>query len=314
LHLHPTVIERPHSNLYKMAHLFCTIPCRRRRIYFAAIIPFSGRTGFVNCQTRYGHLDREWQRVRQEPSPCELTIIVCRSEQIMQAMAVCGFSIDTMGQVFGSLPAGFQRLINDVLQAKSHLATARAVSVRTHVAMPKIVQECMLHDASVGEVSDRSGIGYQCMTFDPSTGQRTKVEINNFFAKLYGLHPEELLARAGNADAQIPMSQLDFLCTMMEEMCGAKLEMRSSKTRYFRFLPQCSGRVKDPLIVRRKNESIYNEAGALLRKQSFYTVVTEEEFDAAKLTNPAICRPISVAIGDNRSAAGILASAHRDFL
>ena len=233
----------------------------------------------------------------------------------MQAMAVCGVRLDTMGMIFGSLPTGFQKLIDDVLEAKSFLATARAASVPTRSAVSPMLEDVPLDDVKLAcEVSERLGIGYQSLTFDPNTGQRTTITCNTTCANLYGVHHEELLARAGNADVEIPMSQMDFFCTMMEEMCSAKLEMRSCTTSYWRWVPLRSGRIQDALIIRRTNVKNYSKAGMLLRNQNFFEVVTAEEYDTIRLANPVVCRPMSAAVGDDRCGADILASANQDYL
>jgi hypothetical protein len=243
-------------------------------------------------------------------------------EQLLQGMATVGHRIADMEQLFSSIPVSFQKLINDTLQALALLAAARAGPKQKKSRLLESVTQSQEvspfshpENVQIGDHYDDVGVGYHCISFDLHTGKRLKLECNNTMAKIFGMHSEEVLARAGHCDTEAPCSQFECLCLLMEEMSSNKHQARSHQTTYHRQLPVQNGRIRgDPLLIRRDLIRDHADTGGLVRIQNFVTVVSEDEYDMMMLNNPTMCRPMSFALGDIRLAAEVLSTAHRDFL
>ena len=255
-----TRVTKPLGNPGQDGELILYQPIKAKNNMLAVDNSFTWKTKIVNLPNKVRYRWSCMLYTAIDPGACArlgLTFAWRGGEQIMKAMAACGHDIDTLGQIFGSLPAGLQRVIEDMLRASAVLAGVKAQSRPAAVADAPPAEQGSEGGGRVVDYYDDQGIGWWSIQFDPITGQRTLLETNNTFAKMMGLHPEEALARAGHGELEVPMSQLEFLCTLMNEMCSAKLETRSCTTTYFRLTQVTRGRVQ----VRERGEGVGGGGG-----------------------------------------------------
>ncbi len=59
--------------------------------------------------------------------------------------------------------------------------------------------------------------GFMQVSFDPETQERRSLFVNTRFAELCGFHREEMLARFGNYDVEVPRPELDSLRILLDD-------------------------------------------------------------------------------------------------
>jgi hypothetical protein len=59
--------------------------------------------------------------------------------------------------------------------------------------------------------------GFMQVSFDPETQERRSLFVNTRFAELSGFHREEMLARFGNYDVEVPRPELDSLRILLDD-------------------------------------------------------------------------------------------------
>mmetsp|Transcript_10389 Transcript_10389/g.20793 ORF Transcript_10389/g.20793 Transcript_10389/m.20793 type:complete len:516 (+) Transcript_10389:182-1729(+) len=233
------------------------------------------------------------------------------SNKIMLRMWECGYSFPALSEMFQSLPLGIQEVMDTALKALGTLAWIRSQQRSSQTPPPKDTSAPeMVSELIVNEVYDRLGCGYWCLTYDDQ-GRRKSLEVNAVLGKMMLMHPEELLARAGHSDVNIPSNQLEFFCTILDDLANAG---EKRLVRYASITRQQNGRLVDAILVRRETLKEYDELGRIMRTQHFLTQVSGEEYDAAVRCDPSMCRPFASIMGDWRCAQEILHDATRDFL
>jgi len=245
--------------------------------------------------------------------------------KIMLRVWDAGYSKAELDSLFGSLTPGLLDTINEALRAFETLAWIKEQSVRQASAASAVTgfvtpeTACQTpHDlqiapqeSAIRDNFDSLGCGWWSLSWDPATGRRIGMEVNKALSSLTQLHPEELLGRAGHSDVKLPCSQLEFFCTVLDDLCNAG---QKYLVRYSTITPQTQGRMMDTILVRRESFRTFNEEGKIVLVQHMLTRVSEEEYDEVYRSDPSLCRPFSSVLGDYRTASEIVAETPRDIL
>jgi len=243
----------------------------------------------------------------QRPEAASLRL----SQTVMRGVWEAGYSVTGLAKMFNELPASVRSVLDKGLwsmeQIFRHNAQNQQALVRRREAPGdnmKLITSLLMKDEN---------IGFWNMDINTETLRRTKLEISPGIANLLNMHPDEMLARVGNKDTELPNSDLEFFCTIIYDIISVH---HDRMTRYSRLLRRCprTGKLIDPFLVRVHSIKERNEEGRVFRMWHILERVTPEEYDEARRKNPQICRPLLEQMGDCRGAEELLESANYDNL
>uniref|UniRef100_A0A7S4NQ69 Uncharacterized protein n=1 Tax=Guillardia theta TaxID=55529 RepID=A0A7S4NQ69_GUITH len=252
-------------------------------------------------------LHLELPDVGQRPEAASLRL----SQTIMRGVWEAGYSVTGLAKMFNELPASVRSVLDKGLWSMEQIFRHNARNQQALVRRTEPPGESMKLIKSL--LMKDENIGFWNMEINTETLRRTKLEISPGIANLLNMHPDEMLARVGNKDTELPNSDLEFFCTIIYDIISLH---QDRLTRYSRLLRRCprTGKLIDPFLVRVHSIKERNEEGRIFRMWHILERVTPDEYDEARRKNPQICRPMLEQMGDCRGAEDLLESANYDNL
>eukprot|EP00286_Rhodomonas_abbreviata_P001569 CAMPEP_0181288212 /NCGR_PEP_ID=MMETSP1101-20121128/208_1 /TAXON_ID=46948 /ORGANISM="Rhodomonas abbreviata, Strain Caron Lab Isolate" /LENGTH=441 /DNA_ID=CAMNT_0023392311 /DNA_START=196 /DNA_END=1518 /DNA_ORIENTATION=+ len=220
-----------------------------------------------------------------------------------------GISTSTLSQMLRKVP--------DLLKPTVHLALSamslklRHLQKQFATSLPSADGESPLPDARCDPRlgNDETDV---CILSNPFSVSREGVEIRNPIYALQaqtGSHPEECLARIANHDCPSPVSEVDFFLTTMNDFLCNPLESNTKWTRFRTGWMTCGGKPdygRPGCFFKLTNVAEKIPGSSIVCNKASFQVITPEQYDIARNLHPEQCRPLSHAIGDNRSGSEVL--------
>jgi len=228
------------------------------------------------------------------------------SHAILARYWEAGYKADDLLQIWRALPPNLKHVLWTGMDAMSYLmdlATGQLPpAVDTSMNQTPPLSCTMLPDESDNQMP----MGTFIMGWDPVLGVRTYCSANRWLVRRAGVHVEEFLARVARCDIPLIETELEHLCSVVDDLIGGRQQV---KIRYMRVTTnianpeQCDeGTIIS--IIRRTNVVKRDETGMrILSTTVLSELVSEEEYDQALQVNPQQCRPFMAATGDVRCAA-----------
>ena len=143
--------------------------------------------------------------------PCAYTMIHRYSE--------AGFSVRDICNIFNHIPAELANVLEEGLRAMQRNAPL-VLPVAGEKRMPGCENAMQFHEKRLlDNIKD-----FGCVRLEwNKEGERESVYFNDVFALLAGAHKEELLSRAASCELPLPMTELDLICTILDDVlrCGS---------------------------------------------------------------------------------------------
>lgn len=133
--------------------------------------------------------------------------------------------------------------------------------------------------------SERVGILQQC--WDPVSRRRIAANFNNYMAQLVGSPREVGLTALGRSECRCALTDLRFIAHVLNTLLNFS---QDEDVNYLRWSPLCMLGDWDKAILVRMTRRLSRDAlNRPNQIKMWYTVVSEEEYDAARSLNPEIC-------------------------
>jgi hypothetical protein len=169
-----------------------------------------------------------------------------------------GFSSSDLLEFISTVPLDMICSFMTVVELSTNLVSE--VSFRS-LCQPEVMSQEVLNslilERNMWEAQNECG--FLQMAYDPDTGERVGVALNDLQAQFLGMHREELLARLAAHDAPLFAPPQDILLLLAD----AAMRGFDDGTRYFRVVAP-RGRLQTPVLVCVSTRSRYNHAGQLL--------------------------------------------------
>ncbi|EKX47017.1 hypothetical protein GUITHDRAFT_137976 [Guillardia theta CCMP2712] len=154
-------------------------------------------------------LHLELPDVGQRPEAASLRL----SQTIMRGVWEAGYSVTGLAKMFNELPASVRSVLDKGLWSMEQIFRHNARNQQALVRRTEPPGESMKLIKSL--LMKDENIGFWNMEINTETLRRTKLEISPGIANLLNMHPDEMLARVGNKDTELPNSDLEFFCTII---------------------------------------------------------------------------------------------------
>jgi hypothetical protein len=154
-------------------------------------------------------------------------------------------------------------------------------------------------------MSDKFGV--RCSDWDPETGSLQKVYLSGSIGDMFGMHPEEFIARIGNRELTLLNTQLDFFCGLINEISTVGLCSRISRVV---MLDLRTGKVKETGGILVRTVSLTTKADALgrmMRSIRLIDPISPEEYDYMGAGRDLL-------FSDQRSGQELLEDTGKDYL
>lgn len=184
---------------------------------------------------------------------------------------------------------------------KEHRGRSRALVQNTHSRgrIVRILEDDYCEDPVFVEVGHMKDLSYPPM-----------FSFNRKFAQLMGLDADDLLEKAARSDLSLPCPEVEYVACMIDSVSGMPSGGRHVYTRWQRGYWSGGKQKIEALFVEMKCEiKVVNDE---LIQESRVIPISPEEYEAARMTHPARCRPVLSAMGDTRNASDLLRDVEKD--
>ncbi|EKX30897.1 hypothetical protein GUITHDRAFT_122899, partial [Guillardia theta CCMP2712] len=142
-------------------------------------------------------------------------------------------------------------------------------------------------------------VAFLRILWDPVNHRRTDFFTNDMMPRLCGIHKEELVTRFASHDAPMCMTDLEFICYIIDDVLNCD---KKTLVRYFRYGywndelgPRC-------VLVQHIKDKQLDWKGRSYCTKHYMRAVSAEEFDEAQRRDPNCTRPLMWSTGDLRRA------------
>ena len=196
---------------------------------------------FEQCHFLYGKVKKEWD-----------FIPMCRLWSI-------GYSQHLLVDWFASFPPELVRAFKAILAELQDNMVSRFSYLTSVESMRSTVGGESVSSELDGKWDDFSSCAFLGLRFDPKTQTRLKVSANVLQSEINCIHREELLARFANHDLTFGMSQIEFLCLVVDELLNSTAD---HSEKYYRQIFVVNGTVSAVLLHGSKTRT-FNSIGQL---------------------------------------------------
>eukprot|EP00960_Hanusia_phi_P077879 768749-Hanusia_phi.AAC.31 len=198
---------------------------------------------------------------------------------IYKRFFAAGYNSTQLLQIFNNLPLHILSIINEGVIAMHKLSVIWKKYPRENEASSRPCPQTLSHDSS-----SENGLGYFTISWDQQSSARTFFQVNHNAGMLLNVHPEEIVARFGNCDFRMPLTDLEFLAQILSDVLNfqnpkhvtyARLALHTSSSNQF----------QDALFVRVTRYRLLDSVGIESHKR-YLEFVSPEEFERVRLSNP----------------------------
>ena len=199
---------------------------------------------------------------------------------IYKRFFAAGYDSIQLLQIFNNLPLHILSIINEGVIAMHKLSVIWKKYPRDNVTPASPSPQTLSHDSS-----SENGLGYFTISWDQQSSARTFFQVNHSAGALLNLHPEEIVARFGNCEFRMPLTDLEFLAQILSDVLNfqnpkfvtyARLALHTSSSNQF----------QDALFVRCTRYRLFDSVGIESHKR-YLEFISSEEFERVRLADPA---------------------------
>jgi len=211
------------------------------------------------------------------------------------------------------LPPSIQNVVS------SALSTFKVI--QNHTMQKRFSHDCNLlmgdqKDTGVfemmeNEIWERSqDTGFMRMKWDMIENMmpvRQELYVSDLISTICGIHKEEFITRLTSKNVPIFMTELDWICYMIEEILN---DDQLKVCKFYRCRDSWGSSFFGCGFYCFASEKVFDGNGTLVCSKHYIRPVSKEEFEQVRMTTPESCRPFASEMGDNRSADEL----QRDFI
>ena len=142
---------------------------------------------------------------------------------VLERSLEVGVTAECIVHLFRSIPPDLEGALKEILRS-FQILKASACTQSDSIGNPNNLP---IPDSSVGLLEDEvwqhcDDCGYIRFEWDPETQRRKHVSMNPAFARMHGLHIEEMLTRCANRELHLgSVNEIEFLCSTLFDVLAA---------------------------------------------------------------------------------------------